>query len=291
MSVKQDKIDAIKKYLPGCTTSSRYVYGEIPRDKLKTAISSYAYGIAENDVIGMIDISFAQDGRKGFVFTYNGFSSDVKPGLTEYSDGFQFESLPWLHYDLNAVNQLLHQLYSAEKVSDIKAYAVKTFASAIFNGFLESQERGKQQALQQRYDEMEKLHSLLETIRRSIEKTLKLLERSERHDEVDELEFNRIQDSFTKTMSLLDNEERFAQIDSIIEDAHKDYDESFGDIIAFVKKKTDKICNALEETHDINVYCRSIKELLEDLDEDIEENEQIFLEIMGEFEEKMCENK
>ena len=70
MGKRERKIEAVKKYINGAAgTWSGYSYGKIPPQLAAAACSSYAGAIQPSDIIGLIDITVRNNGKKGMVFT------------------------------------------------------------------------------------------------------------------------------------------------------------------------------------------------------------------------------
>lgn len=114
MGNRARKIAIIKQYLPQCNSVYKcHVYGEIPSSKIENACETYAGFVTEYDALGMIDETFFDTGRKGFLFTEDGFYMDSGTGLNKYSDGITFNSLP-SSYNLAAMNEMLTKLTEAD---------------------------------------------------------------------------------------------------------------------------------------------------------------------------------
>lgn len=70
MGKREKKIEAIKKYIENVAKNyPAYTYGNIPSDKARNACNSYAGTIQPNDILGLIDITISNNGKKGLVFT------------------------------------------------------------------------------------------------------------------------------------------------------------------------------------------------------------------------------
>lgn len=82
MGKRERKIAIIKKYLPQCNSVYKcHVYGDIPQSKITNACSSYAGYVSSRNVLGLIDETFFDTGKKGFLFTEEGFYSDSDGSL------------------------------------------------------------------------------------------------------------------------------------------------------------------------------------------------------------------
>ena len=72
MGKKEQKIGAIKRYISNVAGDwSSYSYGNIPKEKARNACSSYAGAVQPQQILGLIDISVTQNGKKGIIFTEN----------------------------------------------------------------------------------------------------------------------------------------------------------------------------------------------------------------------------
>lgn len=130
-SKKDRKIAIIKKYLPNCTnTWSVYTYGNIPRKCIDGALSSYSGHIEYDDVLGLIDETIFGSGKKGMIFSCDGFYMDGGNGISRYADHISFNSLP-SSYNLSAVNEMLTKLYEIETEPSGWDIAASIFGSAM----------------------------------------------------------------------------------------------------------------------------------------------------------------
>lgn len=74
---RERKIEAVKEYIHGAAgTWSGYAYGSIPQKLATAACRSYAGAIHPKDIIGLIDITVLNNGKKGMVFTENNIYYD-----------------------------------------------------------------------------------------------------------------------------------------------------------------------------------------------------------------------
>lgn len=111
---RERKKAIIQKYLPNCTSTwSVYTYGNLPKSKIDGACRSYAGSVDYSDVFGLIDETVFGSGKKGFLFTADGFYNDSSSGFCRYSDGISYKSLP-PSYNLTAMNEMLDKLYQIE---------------------------------------------------------------------------------------------------------------------------------------------------------------------------------
>ena len=130
-SKKDRKIAVIKKYLPNCTnTWSVYTYGNIPRKCIDGALTSYSGRIEYDDVLGLIDETVFGSGKKGMIFSCDGFYTNSGNGIHRYADQISFNSLP-NSYNLNAVNEMLTKLYEIETEPSGWDIAASLFGSAM----------------------------------------------------------------------------------------------------------------------------------------------------------------
>lgn len=112
---KRDRKKAvIQKCLPKCTnTWSVYTYGNIPKKCIDGALSSYAGYIEYDDVFGLIDETIFGSGKKGMIFSCDGFYTDRGNGFHKYADHISFTTLA-NSYNLTAMNEMLTKLYEIE---------------------------------------------------------------------------------------------------------------------------------------------------------------------------------
>lgn len=111
---RERKKNIIKKFLPNCYyNSSVYTYGNIPRSKFDGACSSYAGCVDYSDVLGLVDETVFGSGKKGMLFTDNGFYSSGLNRFYEYNEGISFNSLSDA-YNLTAMNEMLNKLYEID---------------------------------------------------------------------------------------------------------------------------------------------------------------------------------
>lgn len=111
---RERKKRVIQRYLPNCYyDTSTYTYGNIPKSKINGACSTYAGSVDYEDVFGLIDETVFGSGKRGKLFTVDGFYSDGLNGLQKYIEGISFRSLP-AGYNLTAMNEMLNKLYEIE---------------------------------------------------------------------------------------------------------------------------------------------------------------------------------
>lgn len=121
-----EKINAIKAYLPKCISIyDVHVYGNIPKDKFINARNAYAGKVEYNEVIGLIDETVFGSGKKGFLFTFDGYYYDGCKSVTLYEENRRFKSLK-SPYNLAMMNELLHKLYEIE----VKKSKLESFVDA-----------------------------------------------------------------------------------------------------------------------------------------------------------------
>lgn len=113
MSKKSEIYDAVASSLEGCCDGPRVYIGEdVPVKKFNNACKAYAEYVGFENCVGMTDETVFGSGKKGFLFTYDGFYYDGEPHVLQpYSEGYSFNCLPEL-YDLKAMNRLLKKLKS-----------------------------------------------------------------------------------------------------------------------------------------------------------------------------------
>lgn len=111
---RERKKTIIQKYLPNCYYStSVFTYGRIPHSKIDGACSAYSGYVDYDDVFGLIDETVFGSGKRGMLFTENGFYTDGSSGYHEYKDGITFRSLS-NGYNLTSMNEMLTKLYEIE---------------------------------------------------------------------------------------------------------------------------------------------------------------------------------
>lgn len=114
MGKVEQKKEIILRYLPRVTTvSSWYTKGNIPRSKFVNASQSYAGKVEYEDVIALIDETVFGSGKRGFLFTIDGFYCDGLKGFKMYKDDISFSSMSSL-YNITAMNEMLKELYKVE---------------------------------------------------------------------------------------------------------------------------------------------------------------------------------
>ena len=110
---RERKKAIIKKYLPNCSSWDVYTYGNIPKSKIDGACGAYAGKVNYDDVFGLIDETVFGSGKKGFLFTPDGFYCDGSNKISKYADGISYKSLP-SSYNVTAMNEMLEKLYEIE---------------------------------------------------------------------------------------------------------------------------------------------------------------------------------
>lgn len=114
MGKREKKIAIIQEYLPKCNSVYPcYVYGHIPKEQFQNACASYAGHVKGEDVFGLIDETLFGSGKKGFLFTVDGFYSSDANSLYRYDSGTTYRSLP-SSYNLTLFNEMLTELYEIE---------------------------------------------------------------------------------------------------------------------------------------------------------------------------------
>lgn len=109
-----EKINIIKSYLPKCISIyDAHVYGNIPKDKFLNACNSYAGKVGYNETIGLIDETVFGSGKKGFLFTFDGYYYDGCGSIKLYKNNTRFNSLG-SSYNLAMMNEMLQKLYEVE---------------------------------------------------------------------------------------------------------------------------------------------------------------------------------
>ncbi len=115
-SKRERKIQQIKKWLPRCSpTWSVYVYGAIPKKIFEGACSSYAGTISYKDTFGIIDETLFGNGKKGMVFTEQGYYYTYSGTNAKFVKYSQLKTMNgWSGYNCQALNELLEKLYNIE---------------------------------------------------------------------------------------------------------------------------------------------------------------------------------
>lgn len=111
----ENQMQIIEEYFPKLnSTFPCYTKGEIPWEKYKNACQTYAGNVDYEDVIGLIDETVWGSGKKGFLFTVDGFYYDRGSELKSYLEGISFNSLP-SSYNIAMMNEMLEALYYNEQ--------------------------------------------------------------------------------------------------------------------------------------------------------------------------------
>lgn len=137
MGKRVRKIEAIKKYIGNVSGNwPSYSYGQIPNDKARNACNSYAGAIQVSDILGLVDISITNNGKKGLVFTEHRVYYDnglfESRGSVTYKSVSENGSIPGAlfgsAYNKQALNELVSLLskIDAETLSGTVNDAVKT---------------------------------------------------------------------------------------------------------------------------------------------------------------------
>lgn len=109
-----DKINIIKAYLPKCiSTYDTHIYGNIPQNKFLNACNSYVGKVEYKETIGLIDETVFGSGKKGFLFTFDGYYYDGCKSIHLYKENIKFKSLK-SPYNLAMMNEMLQKLYEIE---------------------------------------------------------------------------------------------------------------------------------------------------------------------------------
>ena len=129
-------INIVSTCLPRCCRGAAcYCYGDIPINKFRNACDTYAGYIDYTDCIGLTDETIFGNGKRGFLFTLDGYYYDGCSSKSYYSNGKTFNSLSNL-YNISAMNEMLQQLYYVST----KKTGVETFldvADAVLTVLLE----------------------------------------------------------------------------------------------------------------------------------------------------------
>lgn len=126
MDKKQlEKIEIIKNYLPKCSTWNVFVYGKIPKDRYYGACSAYAGNVNYENVIGLIDETVWSSGKKGCLFTFDGFYYDGCKEMIRYDKGITWNS--FRSYNLATLNEMLKKLYEVETRKSVASEAWDLF--------------------------------------------------------------------------------------------------------------------------------------------------------------------
>lgn len=123
-----DKINIMKTYLPKCiSTYDTYVYGTIPQNKFLNACNAYAGKVQYNETIGLIDETVFGSGKKGFLFTFDGYYYDGCSSIKLYKNNMKFNSLK-SPYNMAMMNEMLQKLYEIEtRKSKLENFLDTTF--------------------------------------------------------------------------------------------------------------------------------------------------------------------
>lgn len=141
MSKKESQIiDIISRYLPRCCTSATCsCYGDIPMYKFQNACETYAGYVDYSECIGLTDETIFGNGKRGFLFTLDGFYYYGCSSKRYYSDGISFKTLGC--YNTSVMNEMLDQLYlTATKttgkdiLSDLAGVALTSFFEGLVEG-------------------------------------------------------------------------------------------------------------------------------------------------------------
>lgn len=114
MANRERIITILRNQLRSCIPSmySIYVDENIPPNKCRNAINSYAPQITESDVIALVDETIFGSAKTGVLFTETGFY--YNGGYKKYSDNVQFKN--FRNYDtVTKFNTMLSELYKADK--------------------------------------------------------------------------------------------------------------------------------------------------------------------------------
>ena len=113
MDKREKMIETIEDYLPRCSSVNKcYTYGNIPIELINNACMSYAGYVDSWDVLGLTDETIFGSGKRGFLFTEEGFYTNDNKGLHQYGSCLTYASLP--SYNVNAFNEMLGELYMIE---------------------------------------------------------------------------------------------------------------------------------------------------------------------------------
>lgn len=124
---REKKLNILKKYLPECVkTIDCFVGNDIPVDKCKNAINTYAKGVNPSDVLALTDESFRCNGKAGILFTVNDvyinhLNKDLPLKHMKYSEGVkynkEFTGRFMLHnfYDIEKLNEIFLALYTIDR--------------------------------------------------------------------------------------------------------------------------------------------------------------------------------
>ena len=137
MGKREKKIEAIKKYISNVSgTWDAYTYGAIPSDIASNACRSYAGAINRQDILGLIDITVLDNGKKGMIFTEyavyydNGFLADR--GKVSYKQIAESGKIPGEIFDASYNNQALRELLSL--LADIETSNIKDTLNSVNDG-------------------------------------------------------------------------------------------------------------------------------------------------------------
>lgn len=135
MSKLEKKIELVKKYLPRCNSTFKcHTYGNIPREKFNNACTNYAGYVPYENVLGLIDETLFDSGKKGMLFTDEGVYASGIQSIMRYSDCCKFNTLP-SSYNITVINELLEKLYEIETAPTGWDIASSLFG-AVFEGVL-----------------------------------------------------------------------------------------------------------------------------------------------------------
>ncbi len=169
MTKRDKKIEVIRMYIKNVGgTWPAYSYGKIPTEKVTNACKSYAGAVQSRDVLGLIDITIAGNGKKGIVFTDdrvyfdNGFLE--QRGSFSYRQVNESEKIPINVYGSSYNKQALRELISM--LAQIDEESLQGMVDSV-NNKLDSFNQGIDSVT----DTIEKVSSIVGSFMRLIEKS------------------------------------------------------------------------------------------------------------------------
>lgn len=158
MDNKQKEImKIVSTSLPECCNgASCYCYGTIPVDKFRNACKEYAGSVDYSECIGLTDETVFGSGKRGFIFTFDGYYYTGCSSKRYYTEGRTFNNLSSL-YNLSAMNNMLKQLYQiATKKSGFETFfdCASAVAGEFLNQAAEQIQRDQEKKDRQETEEM-----------------------------------------------------------------------------------------------------------------------------------------
>lgn len=265
MDLKQQKaIDIVSSCLPKvCNGAACYCYGSIPRDKFRNACNEYAGNVDFSECIGLTDETVFGSGKRGFLFTFDGFYYDGCNSKKYYSDGISFNKLSSLYY-LSAMNDMLSQLYKISilviKEPPPKKSGFETFldvASAFLEGFADlAAEQQKQEEEQKRRQETEDAIEDLKSCKSYMKKFQSMLDEyiDDDYSDMDKDELSDFFGAIFRTAAALMNDRKLYELSEGESPEEEEFD-SIGNVIV----KVSAMLEVDDEEHEPVYLMRAIE--------------------------------